>query len=157
MPREPYATIDRLLAALRVKTQAQLAAGLQIRPQSIVSAVNRKEIPEAWLYRVAYLTGRNVEWLRTGRGPVWREPVASEEGPPAYGMMKSAPASLRRLLEVWDELDEQEQATVVRLVEALRLGDREIRDHLIREMKLIEESLRARRTKRTSRRRPSGR
>jgi hypothetical protein len=169
MSRELSGTIERLLEALRLTTRAQLAAALEIRPQSIVSALNRREIPEAWLYRVAYLTGRNVEWLRTGRGAVWREEVAADSGAPDYG--KSAgrtsgrgprragrmPASLRRLLQAWEELGQSEQATVARLIEALRGGDREIRDHLVREMKLIEDSLRARlkaRARRRSRSRP---
>ncbi len=155
MSREPYAILDRLLAALHVKTRTQLAASLQIRPQSIVSAINRREIPEAWLYRVAYMTGRSVEWLRTGKGPVWHEPVAAESGLPVYGAEKGAPAPVRRLLEIWSELGAQERTAVSRFVEALRSGDREIREHMIRQMKLIEESLQLRRARRGKRRRPA--
>lgn len=163
MSRELSGIIERLLASLQLTTRAQLAAALDIRPQSIVSALNRREIPEAWLYRVAYLTGRNVEWLRTGRGAMWREAVAADNGPPAYargggtaagrgmGQAGRMPTPLRRLLQDWDDLGRSEQATVTRLVEALRGGDREIRDHLVREMKLIEDSLRARRKTRARR------
>lgn len=57
MSQEPREIIERLIGARDLKTRAQLAAGLEIKPQSIVSAVNRGEIPEAWLYRVAYRTG----------------------------------------------------------------------------------------------------
>lgn len=165
MSRELSGIIARLLDALHLTTRAQLAAALEIRPQSIVSALNRREIPEAWLYRVAYLTGRNVEWLRTGRGAVWREAVAADSGASGYGRGAGKtsgrgagkagriPAPLRRLLQAWEGLGQPEQATVARLVEALRGGDREIRDHLIREMKLIEDSLRAR-TRRRPRPRP---
>ncbi|MEW6544670.1 MAG: helix-turn-helix domain-containing protein [Nitrospirota bacterium] len=152
MRSEPRGIVERLLAALGVKTQAQLATKLEIRPQSVISAITRGEIPEAWLYRVAYLTGRSVEWLRTGKGEVWREGVIAEVPPRAYGG-KGESAALRRILEAWEELDADAQATVERCVQALRLGDREIRDHLTAQMKLIEETVQRRRAKRGRRRR----
>jgi hypothetical protein len=147
MRSEPREIVERLIAALGVETQAQLAARLEIRPQSIVSAITRGEIPVAWLYRVAYLTGRSVEWLRTGKGEGWREGVIAETPPRAYGG-KGQSAVLRRILDSWEELDTEEQATVERCVQALRSGDREIRDHLVAQMKLIEEAAQWRRAKR---------
>ncbi len=151
MRSEPREIVERLIAALGVETQAQLAARLEIRPQSIVSAITRGEIPVAWLYRVAYLTGRSVEWLQTGKGEGWRENVIAETPAGAYGG-KGQSAVLRRILEVWEELDAEEEATVERCVQALRSGDREVRDHLVAQMKLIEETVKLRHTKRNRRR-----
>ena len=151
MGSEPREIVERLIVALGVETQAQLAARLDIRPQSIVSAITRGEIPVAWLYRVAYLTGRSVEWLRTGKGEGWREGVIAETPPGAYGG-KGQSAMLRRILEAWEELDAEAQATVERCVQALRSGDREIRDHLVAQMKLIQETVQRRHTKRSRRR-----
>jgi hypothetical protein len=147
---EPRGIIDRLLIALGLTTQVQLAASLEIRPQSIVSAMGRGEIPEAWLYRVAYTTGRSVEWLRSGKGPVWHSLVAAEASRP-YGLDKGESAALRQMLEGWEELDDEEQATVRRCVEVLRVGDRDIREHLIAQLKLIEETVQRRKARRKHR------
>lgn len=152
MASDPRGIIDRLILALGLKTQAQLAARLEIRPQSINSAINRGEIPEAWLYRVAYLTGRNVEWLRTGKGPIRHGTLIAEAPATAYGSGKGKPAILRRVLEAWGQLDAEEQTAVERCTELLRLEDRDIRAHLINQLKLIEETARVRRAKRARRR-----
>jgi hypothetical protein len=143
MGSAPRTVIDRLIAALNLRTQAQLAARLGIRPQSIISAIRRGEIPEAWLYRVAYLSGRRVEWLRTGKGSIWHEVVA-EAPPEPYG------PALRRVLTAWKGLDAERQAAVERCAELLSLKDRDIRAHLIRQLKLIEETARVRQGKRAS-------
>jgi hypothetical protein len=152
MDSESRGIIERLLAALDLKTQTQLAASLEIKPQSIISAMSRGEIPEAWLYRVAYLTGRNVDWLRTGKGPVWHGNVTAEVTSPLYGGGRGHSAPLRRVLEAWEELDSEERVTVERCTEALRVGDRDIREHLIAQLKLIEEAIHARQAKRARRR-----
>ena len=147
--------IDRLIVALDLKTQVELAAVLEIRPQSIISAISRGEIPEAWLYRVAYLTGRSVDWLETGKGPAWHGNAMAEAMAPSYGGGKGRSAPLRRVLEAWEELDSEEQATVERCAEALRIGDRDVREHLIAQLKLIEETVQMRRAKRARRRQHS--
>lgn len=152
MASDPRGIIGRLLLALGLKTQAQLAAALKIRPQSIISAIGRGEIPEAWLYRVAYLTGRNVEWLRTGEGPGRQGNIMGEGAASFYGNRGAQSAALRHVLEAWEELDEEERGTVERCAEILRLGDRDIREHLIAQLKLIEDTVRMRRAKRTRRR-----
>lgn len=142
MGSAPRTVIGRLIAALNLRTQAQLAARLGIRPQSIISAIRRGEIPEAWLYRVAYLSGRRVEWLQTGNGSLWHEVVVAEAPPQPYG------TALRRVLAAWKGLDAERQAAVERCAELLRLEDRDIRAHLIRQLKLIEETARVRQGKR---------
>lgn len=148
MASDPRGIIERLLLALGLKTQAQLAAALEIRPQSVISAIGRGEIPEAWLYRVAYRTGRNVEWLQTGKGPVRQENVIGEGTVPSYGNRGDQSAALRQVLDAWQELDEEERDTVERCAQVLRIGDRDIREHLIAQLKLIEETVQRRRAKR---------
>jgi hypothetical protein len=56
------------------------------------------------------------------------------------------------VLEAWEELDSEERVTVERCAEALRIGDRDIREHLIAQLKLIEETVQGRRAKRVRRR-----
>lgn len=142
MQSEPRAIIERLIVALNLKTQAQLAAKLGVRPQSISSAIRRGEIPGGWLYQVAYLSGRRVEWLQTGKGPTWHEFVVAEAPAQPYG------AALHRVLAALGELDAEGQAAVECCAELLRLGHRDIRSHLIHQLKLIKETARARQSKR---------
>ncbi len=129
------------MSALTVNTQAQLSGRLGIKPQSIVSAEKRGEIPEAWLYRVAYSTGKSVEWLRTGRGPAWQAKVVSEPRAPRYGDRRGLADTYSDLMSIWNELDLEERTTVRRCAEALRAGNRDMRDLVIREMKLVEEAI----------------
>ncbi len=152
MDSEPREIIERLIVALDLKTQARLAASLEIKPQSIISAMSRGEIPDAWLYRVAYLTKRSVDWLRTGKGPVWHGNVTAETTSSLYGGGKGHSAPLRHVLEAWEDLDSEERVTVERCAEALRIGDRDIREHLITQLKLIEETVQMRRAKRARQR-----
>ncbi|TAJ10162.1 MAG: hypothetical protein EPO61_03245 [Nitrospirae bacterium] len=154
MRLDPREIVERLMVALGLKTQAQLAGSLEIRPQSIVSAINRGEIPDAWLYRVAYQTGRSVEWLRTGKGPAWQGVHVAEAPAPAYGGDKRQSAMSQQLNGTWDKLDAEEQAAVLRCAEIFRQADREIREHLIAQLKLIDEMAQARRAKRAGPERP---
>jgi len=68
MAPEQAGIIDRLMVALSVGTQAALAERLDLTPSSVTDAVRRKKVPQAWIYRVAYMTGHRAEWLKTGRG-----------------------------------------------------------------------------------------
>lgn len=149
MPQGPRDIIERLILALNLKTQAQLAASLEIRPQSIVSAVHRGEIPDAWLYRVAYRTGRSIEWLKTGQGSVWHGGLLAEAPAPAYGVKKQAEL-LQLVVQAWDCLDADERKTLVRCVEILRGADRDLRGHLIAQVSLMDETTQARQAKRST-------
>ncbi|MBM4133737.1 MAG: bacteriophage CI repressor [Nitrospira sp.] len=153
MPQEPRDIIDRLIVALDLKTQAQLAASLEIRPQSIVSALNRGEVPEAWLYRVAYRTGRSIEWLKTGKGPAWHGALLAEPPAPAYGD-KSQPEMWQRVSQAWAHMDADERGLLLRCVEILNGSEHDLREHLIAQVKLIDEMAQARRTKRARPKRP---
>lgn len=148
MRQEPREIIGRLIAALELKTQVQLAASLEIRPQSIVSALNRGEIPEAWLYRVAYRTGRSIEWLRTGKGPAWYGALLAEAPAPAYGDQRQAEMRLH-IMQAWDALEADERRIVLRCIEILQGADQDLRGHLIAQLKFIDEMAQTRRGKRT--------
>ncbi len=143
------------MSALAVSTQVQLSGRLGIKPQSIVSAEKRGEIPEAWLYRVAYSTGKSIEWLRTGRGPVWQAKVVSEPTAPRYGDRRGLAETSSDLMSLWNELDLEERTTVRRCAEALRAGNRDMRELVIRQMKLVEEAIQRRSRRKGSRRRSS--
>lgn len=62
-------------------------------------------------------------------------------------------ATVRRLVEVGEELDAEEQTALERCAEILRVGDRDVREHLIGQLKLMEEAVQLRRRKRARLRR----
>jgi SOS-response transcriptional repressor LexA len=66
---EPRDIISRLLSAGGYLSQSALARRLDVAPQRITDAISHGQIPELWIYHVAYHTGVRAEWLRTGRGP----------------------------------------------------------------------------------------
>lgn len=60
--------IDRLLSSGTYPSQSALARHLDVAPQRITDAIARNQIPELWIYRIAYETGFRAEWLKTGHG-----------------------------------------------------------------------------------------
>ena len=69
--------VHRLLQALNVATDAELARKLGITPQSVSGARKRAEVPPAWIQACAAQTGVNAHWLFFGKGPM-RLPEAAE-------------------------------------------------------------------------------
>ena len=76
--------VKRLIDASMSKNQAGLASYLEISPSKITDAVRRGSIPQAWLYKIAYRTGYNVEWLKTGRGEKMQAIYVAEPRVPLY-------------------------------------------------------------------------
>ena len=142
MAPKPRGILDRLMAATGANTQVALAEHLEVPPSSITDALRRGKIPEAWVFKVAYLTRRRAEWLRTGEEPEFQE-EASAEGT-AFGRS----ATLKRLVEALETMDEEEQRALERCAEALCVGDHEIRQHLIGQLKIIEDAVKLRHAKR---------
>ena len=136
-------TLERLMAVTGVDTQVALAEHLEVPPSSITDALRRGKIPEGWIFKIAYLTKRRVEWLRTGEKPEFQDETSAEETH-AFGRS----ATLKRLVEALETMDEEEQRTIERCAEALRVGDHDIRQHLIGQLKLLEETVKLRRVKR---------
>jgi phage repressor protein C with HTH and peptisase S24 domain len=63
-------TLNRLMKALNVKTDAELARALGITPQAVSGARKRAEVPPVWVQTCAARTGVSAHWLFFGRGPM---------------------------------------------------------------------------------------
>ena len=70
-------TLQRLMQALSVVSDAELARSLGITPQSVSGARKRGEVPPAWIQTCAAQTGVNAHWLFFGSGPM-RLPEAAD-------------------------------------------------------------------------------
>lgn len=77
--------LNRLMESVGASSQRDLALRLGLPPSSITDALRRGNIPEDWLYRVAYLTGKSVEWLKTGKGDALHLLTMHEGGRARYG------------------------------------------------------------------------
>ena len=60
--------IERLLSSGNYPSQSALARHLNVAPQRITDAIARGQIPDLWIFRIAYEAGVRAEWLQTGRG-----------------------------------------------------------------------------------------
>lgn len=67
------AVYARMLFAAGVRTQTELAKLIGIRQGSISDAKRRGTIPMNWCVRLFDVCGVNVDWQRTGEGPVYDE------------------------------------------------------------------------------------
>ena len=73
--------LQRLMQALDVSTDAELARKLGITPQSVSGARKRTEVPPSWIQACAAQTGVNAHWLFFGRGPMYLPEAAEGELP----------------------------------------------------------------------------
>lgn len=60
----------RLLKVTGAKTDSALARILDIKPQSVVAARKRKQIPPGWIVAIAQEYGVTTDWLFFGAGPM---------------------------------------------------------------------------------------
>ena len=74
--------ISRLKAALKVKSDGQLANYLGISRQNIGAARKRDDVPPGWIYKVAELSGCSMDWLRFGHGPKMRAEYSAQRSEP---------------------------------------------------------------------------
>jgi hypothetical protein len=73
-----------------VKTQAQFAKLLKIKPQSVEFGVQRPEgIPHTWVVAVAEKTRCRIEWLESGEEPICA--LADEMARLVYDMQEFLP------------------------------------------------------------------
>ena len=78
------AVYARMLFAAGVRTQTELAKLLGIRQGSISDAKRRGSIPMNWCVRLFDVCGANVDWQRTGEGPVYDERKLEKLKDPNY-------------------------------------------------------------------------
>lgn len=110
-----------------VKTQAQLADILGISQAAVTQALSKGKIPDVWLYKVAYQTGRRVEWLRTGEGPEFLNEVVAETEH-RYGIEDEA---VRLYLTRRLSLDDDRRETIDHLMDLLLRADDTTREALL--------------------------
>lgn len=72
--------IDRMMKALKIKRQLQLAALLGIDQSAISPYKKRPDVPEEWYRRLAQSHGLNPEYLRTGEGDPHRQETTTLPG-----------------------------------------------------------------------------
>lgn len=132
------------MAACGVQTQAELGRFLDVSQPVVARAATTGKTPESWLYKVAYLTNTNVEWLRTGEGPQRREDTVVAESLSTYINQftpkrdRDREAFLDRLLKYLASAEQDDVDSVRRLADALMAGSPEVRRHLIGQLELIE-------------------
>jgi hypothetical protein len=71
------ALIERLMMATGAKTDSALARALDIRPQSVVAAKKRRQIPPGWLVLVAKKFRVSADWLFFGKNVECPQTAAS--------------------------------------------------------------------------------
>jgi hypothetical protein len=120
MNSQPLEIINRLRLSLSVSTLAELARLLDVSPQAINGAIRKRQIPEAWLYKVAYITGRRVEWLQSGHGHEF-----SHEEMEKY--RRDFPPSIQELREQYGKLSEAERSIVDNAMKLILSSDPQIR------------------------------
>ncbi|MDE3034990.1 MAG: hypothetical protein KGJ14_03365, partial [Nitrospirota bacterium] len=89
-----------------------------------------------------------------GKGSALHGALLAEAPALIYGGDKRRSAMSQQLSKTWATLDAEEQAAVLRCAEIFRQADREIREHLIAQLKLIDEMTQARQVKRSRPKRP---
>jgi len=125
--------IGRCKHAFGLTTQTALAKKIDLTPSSITDALRRGEIPEVWLYKVAYRTGRRVEWLRSGEGLEFADVAA--EGKEKY--RRTLPPALQGLVDQWADLSETERSIVESAMKLLLDADAETRDLVVKVVKSV--------------------
>ena len=62
--------LNRIMQALNVNSDSELARKLGIKPPSVASARKRLQIPTGWIENVSVLANVSTDWLFFGRGPI---------------------------------------------------------------------------------------
>lgn len=68
--RQADAVIERLKSATETRTDRALAAFLNVSAAAISNARKNERIPADWLIETGQRTGRSIDWLVSGLGPV---------------------------------------------------------------------------------------
>lgn len=138
--------IERLQCALGLTSLAALARELQIDPSAINAAIRQKRLPDVWLYKVAYRTGRRVEWLQSGEGPEFSDMEAEEKAK----YRRAFPPALQGLIDQWTDLSEAERSIVDSAMKLLLSADAETRDLVVKVVESVQEHRKSHRQQRAS-------
>lgn len=143
----------RLASALERQhlRKKDFAQALGIAPRALSLYLHQGRIPRhELLVEMATALHVTTDWLLTGNPSTTAE--MSGEGLADY---KTGGSFRHELLTIAAELiDEEERQTLLRCAQALHKGDRDIREHLIVQLKMIEEMMATRKAIR-QRTRPS--
>lgn len=140
MISQPRKIIDRLCSSLGVSKLKELANFLNVVPSAINGAIRKRQIPDGWLYKVAYQTGRRIEWLRTGEGPEFTDTIAETKH--RYGLEEEA---VRIYLTRRLELEENRRELIDRIMDRLMNADDRTRKALLDLLQSTSESSRPQR------------
>lgn len=140
------------MAALQVKTYADLARMLTVDPSAINAAIRSQRVPEAWLYKVAYQTRCRVEWLRTGQSPHYLDEAVAETRT-LYGLPSIE--VIGPLVEAWKDLSEDERKVIERSIELLRCGEADLMKDMLDFLERRRHHSHTSRSGRPKRKRPS--
>lgn len=124
---QPREITKRLCHALGVSSLAGLARFLDVSPQAINGAIQKRQIPDVWLYKVSYRTGRLVEWLRSGTGPEFAD--VAEETERRYGLIEAE--ALRIFLTRRLDLKQDQQHLIDHALRLLIETDDETRELMV--------------------------
>lgn len=138
--------VERLMLVSGVNTQVQLAHVLDISQAAVTQAISKGKIPEAWLYKVAYRTGRRVEWLQSGQGPEFTDAAAEE----SEQYRRTLPPVLQGLIDQWSDLSESERSIVDSAMKLLLSADAETRDLVVKVVESVREHRKFQRQQRRS-------
>lgn len=113
-------TVKRILEVLNIKAHKDLATFFDTSPSTISSAIGRDQVPEVWLYKVAYETQCRVEWLQTGTLPKYLDEAVAEARA-TYGV--GTLTGIEDLLKDWKKLDESERRLAELSLRVIAFGD----------------------------------
>ena len=101
-----FPAIHRVFEAAECKTQVELAELFEIRQSSISDAKRRKSIPAEWLIKLLRLKGINPDWILTGEGPKYLQPVEDGKSalPPVVYQIEIRPPDECSAQELVNEL-----------------------------------------------------
>lgn len=126
--------IRRFQAATGCATLVELAKYLEVHPSRINEVIRRGKIPDTWLYKIAYRTRRNEDWLKTGAGPEFIDGAAAEAAA-EFGRTAAA----REVIEAMEHMDEEEQQATRQFLNILKVGDMKVRRHIIGQVALLDD------------------
>jgi len=134
MKDKSRALVERLVSSLGMENFAELARWLGVDPSVINRAIRTGKVPESWIYKVAYQTGRRLEWVETGKG------VELHGNEPPGGELADT-GHAKKLVSVLKDFNEEELETLQNLAELLIGSERPVRRNIFAQLKTMQETV----------------